>query len=200
MDPEMESRLKTIVEPILENARNGDLDHTFRAVEYGKRLLEREAADENIVIPALYLHDIGWSRVDFSDFTDSAAARKKDSKSFLLHMQKGAEMAGEILEKLDFDSETAGAIATIIAIHDEPKKVHAMKDLSATLVCEADRLDRYGPESLKRYRTMFEGDYFHEKTGQVAEYLRRGLKYWFRTGTARALAKKLAGEMGLFNE
>ncbi len=80
------------------------------------------------------------------------------------------------------------------------KKVHAMNDLSATLICEADRLDRYGPESLKRYRAMFEGNYFHEKGGRVAEYLRRGLKYWFRTRTARKTAERLAGEMGLFDE
>lgn len=71
------------------------------------------------------------------------------------HMQEGAKLAADILDRLACDSAKCDRIVAIIAVHDEPEAVIAMQDINAVLVMEADRLDRYGPESIRRYQAMF---------------------------------------------
>lgn len=115
-------------------------------------------------------------------------------------MKYGAELAKGILEKLSFNPKLSRKIVSIIEIHDEPEKVFAMRSSSATLIIEADRLDRYGPESLLRFSDMFGSTYLMgEHRKETIEYLRNGLKLWFRTQTARALAEKMARDQGLFD-
>ena len=105
-------------------------------------------------------------------------------------------MAAGILERLTCDSARCDRIVAIIAVHDEPEAVIAMQDLNAVLVMEADRLDRYGPESIRRYQAMFGEAY---AAWQEAKVLRlEGLDAWFRTETAKTLSHKLAREIGLF--
>ncbi|HIJ58942.1 MAG TPA: hypothetical protein HPP41_04690, partial [Deltaproteobacteria bacterium] len=70
----------------LERGRPGDVEHTRRVVAYGKTLLDREPGNPQVVIPALIIHDTGWSKVDFSDFVDAPAVDKKDTESVRLHM------------------------------------------------------------------------------------------------------------------
>jgi len=199
MNEMFEKQLLQAVEPYLQSGRKGDREHTLRAVDYGKYLLEREPGDPAIVLPCLYLHDVGWSRVDYQDFVNAAPTQKKDSVSLRQHMQEGAQLAAGILEKLAYDSTRRDRIVAIIAVHDEPEAVIALQDLNATLVLEADRLDRYGPESIRRYQTMFGEAYFAAAAWQEAKAVRlEGLDAWFRTETAKALSRKLAHEMGLF--
>ena len=135
--------------------RGDDWDHTLRAVGYARQLLRTEPGDPDIVLPALYLHDIGWSRVDYSDFTNAPPAQKKNADSVRLHMIRGAEMAAEILEEFGCDPEKSRAIVDIVAVHDDPEKPFQMNDPSAVIVAEADRLDRFGPDSIRRYARMF---------------------------------------------
>jgi uncharacterized protein len=200
MRPAEEKRLKEIVRPILLEGRNGDWEHTLRALEFGRYLLQNEPADEDIVITTLYLHDIGWSRIDFSDFIQASPARKKETQSLALHMQQGALLADGLLQDMGYDPEIRRHIVAIIAVHDEPEKIFAMNDPSATMVVEADRLDRYGQQSMQRYLKMFGPDYTEAAAWQEGKALRLdGLNSWFKTPTARALAHKLAVEMKLFD-
>ena len=200
MLPEKEKRFKEIVRPILLKGRNGDWDHTLRAIEYGRYLLKNEPADEDIVIATLYLHDIGWSQIDFSDFIQASPARKIETQGLALHMQQGARLADELLENMEYDPQTRRRIVAIIAVHDEPDKIFKMNDPSATMVVEADRLDRYGQQSMQRYLKMFGPDYMEANAWQEGKAMRLdGLNTWFKTPTAKTLAHKLAVEMGLFN-
>ncbi len=197
MNEMIEKQLLQAAEPYLQNGRKGDREHTLRAVDYGKYLLEREPGDPGIVLPCLYLHDIGWSRVDYQDFVDAAPAQKINCVSLQQHMQESAKLAADILEKLSYDSARRDRIVAIIAVHDEPETVIAMQDINATLVMEADRLDRYGTESLRRYQVMFGEAYFKAAAWQEVKALRlEGLDAWFRTETAKALSRKLAHEIG----
>ena len=62
---------------------------------------------------------------------------------------------------------------------------------------EADRVDRYGTESLKRYKAMSGIAYLTgDQLKDAKTTLRDGLKKGFRTPTALALATKLVKEMG----
>ena len=168
MNKAIENSIKDTVKPLLEKGRNGDWGHTLRVVEYGRYLLEHEEGDEEIVIPTLYLHDIGWSSINFDDFRHASPERKRKTMSLSLHMKQGAVLAQEILKDLGYDPRKTNTIISIIAIHDEPDKVFAMENPSATLIVEADRMDRYGPESIKRFRTMFGKDYLRGDQWKIA--------------------------------
>jgi len=198
MDKAIENSIKDIVKPLLEKGRNGDWGHTLRVVEYGRYLLQHEEGDEEIVIPTLYLHDIGWSSINFDDFRHASPERKRKTMSLSLHMKYGAVLAKRILDDLGYDPRKINAIISIIAIHDEPDKVFAMGNPSATLIVEADRMDRYGPESINRFAAMFGKNYLMgDQWKQAAAYLREGLELWSRTKTGKALAEKLARDTGL---
>jgi HD superfamily phosphodiesterase len=198
MNKTVEKRIKDAVKPLLEKGRNGDWRHTLRVVEYGRYLLKHEEGDEEIVIPTLYLHDIGWSAINFDDFKHASPERKRKTMSLSLHMKQGAVLAKKILDDLEYDPQKITTIVSIIAIHDEPDKVFAMENPSATLMVEADRMDRFGPESIERFTTMFGKDYLTGDQWKIAAArLRDGLEFWFKTKTGKALAKKLARDTGL---
>ena len=200
MDAGFERELEKTVKPYLERGRSGDYEHTLRAVDYGKELLRHEEGDEGIVIPALYLHDVGWGEVNFQDFIKIASPRqRRNAISVDLHMERGAALAKPILEKLGYDREMTRAIVSIIAVHDRPQKIFAMENPSATLVLEADYLDRFGAKSLSRFETMFKMKPVTEtEKKEAAAYLREGLKMWFKTETAKRMALQLANESGLW--
>ncbi len=200
-DPALERTLIKIVRPMLEKGRNGDWEHTRRTIEYARALLRSEPGDAGIVIPALYLHDTGWSVIDYQDFLNASPAKKKETRSLRRHMEEGARIADRILGELDFDPDNRSRIVAIIAVHDNPEQLLALNDLSATLVMEADRLDRYGERSVKRYEDMFGPEYFKEAAWQEGVTMRReGLKEWFRTPTARSMAHEMAVQIGLIDE
>ena len=84
-----------------------------------------------------------------------------------------------------------------VQFRNRAKFIFAMNNPSATLVLEADRMDRYGLESLKRYKALFGMGYLAGNQLEEAKKTRQnGLKDWFKTPTAIALATKLAREMG----
>ncbi len=200
MTPDMEKAIAAKARPILETGRQGDWDHTLRTVGYARRLLSREDGDTDIVIPALYLHDTGWSAIDYQDFIDAAPAKKKETRSLQLHMEQSAKIATGILNDLLFPPDDQARIVAIISVHDDPDSIFALNDISATLVMEADRLDRYGLSSVQRYQDMFGPDYFKKDAWIQGLAMRReGLKEWFTTKTGKALSQEMAVEMGLFN-
>ncbi|MEA3231741.1 MAG: metal-dependent phosphohydrolase, partial [Thermodesulfobacteriota bacterium] len=81
MTPQLEKTLAAKAGPILEKGRKGDWEHTLRTIEYGRKLLSTEKGEEDIVIPALYLHDTGWSAIDYQDFIKASPAKKKETRS-----------------------------------------------------------------------------------------------------------------------
>jgi len=183
---------------LLMRGRGGDWGHTLRVVEYGRYLLEHEEGDEEIVIPTLYLHDIGWSAINFDDFKHASPERKRKTMSLSLHMNQGAALAKRILDDLGYDQRKITTVISIIAIHDEPDKVFAMENPSATLVVESDRMDRYGPKSINRFKAMFGENYLTGDQWKIAAArLGEGLELWFKTKTGKALAHKLARDTGL---
>jgi len=199
MDKTLENQLRQMVKPYLNRGRPGDYEHTLRTIRYARQLLQHEEGDSDIVIPTLYLHDIGWSQINYEDFISAPlVSQKENAISVDQHMKLGAALAKPILERLGFDLQMTRAIVSIIAIHDRPEKIFAMKNPSATIVFEADYLDKYGPDSLVRFDAMFATMPMTESHKKDAiAHLREGLKQWFRTRTAKSMAVNLARESGL---
>ncbi|MCF8087992.1 MAG: HD domain-containing protein [Desulfotignum sp.] len=200
MDAAFEKRLITKIEPMYKNGREGDWDHILRTVDLCRYLMAHENGDPGIVLPAAYLHDLGWAIVDYADFNAATPGVKTKTTSFLKHMEQGAILAGKILKELSYGEAETREIQSIIKIHDLPEKIFKMNKINATLVVEADRLDRYGKTGIRRFKTMFGKEKISGPYWEEAKKMRReGLGTWFITPTARLLAKKLATEMGLFD-
>jgi len=168
----------------LERGRPGDVEHTRAALAYGKVLLANEGGDPLVVIPTLILHDVGWSRVDFSDFIAAPASAKKDVESIHLHMRYGAQIASDILNDLRWDSMLIQRITAIIAVHDNLEQLQALNDLNATLVFEADWLDKFSPARQERYFRIVRNQ---EAIEELRQFLDENKSRWFRTKTAKRL-------------
>jgi HD superfamily phosphodiesterase len=177
--------------PFLSKGRPGDWNHTLRVIEFGKILAEAEGGDPEIILAALVLHDLGWSQVDYSDFINAPIFQKKDAQSVKDHMVQSTLLARDILEELDFPAEKSELVLRIISHHDQPEIIQSMAEIEATVVFEADRLDRFGPESLKRCRQIFDGDY-PEKS---RDFLAWGAKTWFRTPTGIKMVQELIAQI-----
>jgi HD superfamily phosphodiesterase len=187
-----ESCLKEKARPYLLQGRPDDWDHTLRAIEFGKALLREEKGDPEVVITALVLHDIGWSRVPFDDFVQAPPEKKKETLSLKEHMVQSAVLAREILGPLDFPKDKKDLVLKIIAVHDLPEVIQDLPEPEAVLVMEADRLDRFGEKSLNRYRKMFGENYLREGR----RFLLEGSKTWFRTSTAKRLVQEFLAKTG----
>lgn len=183
----LETLLKEKAYPFLIKGRLEDWDHTLRAVEYGKILAKEEGGDPEIILTALVLHDIGWSLVDFDDFLMSPIFEKQDTQSVQDHMIQGASVVRRILNDLNYPPDKKELVLRIIAYHDRPEAIGSMPEVEATLVFEADRLDRYRGESLERYRKMFGPDYQKKEL----EFLVQGAEIWFRTSTGKRMVREL---------
>jgi len=175
----------------LERGRPGDVEHTRRVVAYGKTLLDREPGNPRVVVPALIIHDTGWSKVDFSDFVDAPAVDKKDTASVRLHMDHGAGIARKILEAVGWDPAITEQIVDIIAVHDAPEKIRASHNLDAALVFEADWLDKYGKASEKRYSEIFSDK---NKIEELNRYLKINKFVFFRSKAAKRLLSEITSE------
>ncbi len=200
MDKSFEKLLIEKIKPLYQKGRDGDWAHVQRMVKFCKYLLKHENGDEDIVLPSAYLHDIGWTAIDFSDFNKATPKVKINSISFTRHMERGAVIAGEILSDFKINQNKIKEIQSVIKVHDLPDMIFKMNNISAILVMEADRLDRYGKTGLSRFKTMFGADKLEGIYWEEAKQVRLdGLKEWFRTKTAIKLSQKLATEMGLFD-
>lgn len=188
---DQERQLWTATLKYLERGRPGDVEHTRRVVAYGKTLLAKEPGNPRVVVPALIIHDTGWSKVDFSDFVDAPAVDKKDTASVKLHMRHGADIAREILEAVGWDPTTTQQIADIIAVHDAPEKIRALHNLDAALVFEADWLDKYGQASQKRYFEIFSDE---GKIEELNRHLEKNKFVFFRSKAAKGLLSEITSK------
>ncbi|MFA6422416.1 MAG: HD domain-containing protein [Candidatus Buchananbacteria bacterium] len=126
-----ELELKKIVKSYFGDSWN--YHHTILAVSWMKKLIKAEGGNPLILVTAMYLHDIGYSKYLNSDnytLADRIKAKKK-------HMIAGAMMAKSILKKLNFSNANIEKIAHLIKIHD---KIFEIKTKNEKMVMEADSL------------------------------------------------------------
>jgi len=83
------------------------INHACRVTEYAEKLLKLEGGDDQIVIGAAVLHDIGIHE----------AERKHNFSSGKYQQIEGPPIAREILKQLEFDPAQIDEICDIIAYH-----------------------------------------------------------------------------------
>jgi len=171
-------RIWDLARPYL-NTRKNDI-HTEISAGFAQRLLAEEGGDEDIVMPAIILHDTGWKKVP-EDIQSKAFGPKTTMPEWnRVHEVEGARIAGDILRKVDYPEEKILEIQEIIKGHDSRKEAISLND---SIVKDADKLWRYSQIAVQINEKRF------GLTAQEGvERLRRNLEPWFLTKSGKRMA------------
>jgi HD superfamily phosphodiesterase len=119
--------------------------HTLYSYGIARQLLRRlPEADEHIVLPAIILHDTGWSTVDEFDAIQAIAPDRDGSYTWAVfqHEKEGARIAREILTELQIPAGEIDQICEIIDGHDTRLTALSLNDM---LVKDSDKVWRVSP-------------------------------------------------------
>ena len=155
--------------------------HTKMSVEFGYKLLKAEGGDEEVVIPAIILHDVGWKKVPEDLQLKGFGPKVTLPELTKIHEDEGAIIAKDILEKINYDSNKAKEILRIVRGHDSRKEPISLND---KLVKDADKLFRYTREYIDIYAEKFE--LTHK---QMYSRYEKKLATWFLTRSGSEIAK-----------
>jgi len=128
-------------EPYLDTRQN-DI-HISLSCDFARRLLAiYPKADEEIVLAAIILHDVGWKMVPEEKQLNAFGPKAKDKKTQRMHETEGVKIAEKILTYLNYDQKKSLEILSIIDGHDTRQEALSLND---QLVKDADKLWRFTP-------------------------------------------------------
>ena len=101
-------------------------------------------AQENIVLPAILIHDIGWSTVDERENLEAISPDRDGSRHHLViqHEKEGAKIAKRILTEVGLPKTDIEEICAIIDGHDTRAEPISIND---AVVKDADKIWRVTP-------------------------------------------------------
>ena len=117
--------------------------HTEISIRFAEMLLEKEGGDENVVMPAIILHDVGWIRVPEDEQHKGFGPEIQSPRVVKKHELEGVGIAKGILEALDYNKEMIAEILAIIEGHDSRKETDSINE---SIVKDADKLWRFSRE------------------------------------------------------
>ncbi len=146
--------MKEIFEKIWETAlpyqdqRNDD-GHARVTLKYAKQLVELEDGNEDIVIPAIILHDIGYSQIlrerRMLIFDRDATNEEREAVRYK-HQSQSVALGEKILKELNYPADMIPEILEIVSKHDTRKGFISKEE---GLVRDADKLWRFSLEGFK---------------------------------------------------
>jgi HD superfamily phosphodiesterase len=179
--------MKEIFQKIWELAlpyqdKRDDPGHAEVALRYATKLVAREKGNEDVIIPAIILHDIGYSQLpkERRMMVFSPGVRDEDRRAVVFeHQIEGIKLAAKILRKVNYPDDLTDEILEIISQHDTRKGFISKNE---GLVRDADKLWRTSrkcflaaearakAEEAKRFEHMEEGikrpKYFYSETAK----------------------------------
>jgi hypothetical protein len=175
----VEERIYQLAKPYL-NTRHNDV-HTDIALDLALRLLEKVKGNRQIVIPAIILHDVGWSRLS-DEILPKAFGPKADMALARIHEEEGVKIAKGILAQVGYDSQYADEILHIIDGHDTRTNAISIDD---EIVRDADRLARYS-------RSLFwlEVEWFQPSPEKLCRELEFLMERWFSLSASKEIARE----------
>jgi len=156
--------------------------HTRISREFAERLLAEEGGEPEVVIPAIVLHDIGWSQVPEDRQLAAFGPNVQDPELTKVHEREGARMAGEILAGLGWPQALVEEIVGIVSGHDTRP---GSRSLNESIVKDADKLFRL---SLRGFPIDC-GRFGLDPAAHLA-WLEERIDDWFFTAAARRLARE----------
>jgi HD superfamily phosphodiesterase len=182
--------MKAIFDRIWELAlpyqdKRDDAGHAEVTLRYAKELAALEKGDEDVMLPAIILHDVGWSQLEKERrllIFDKDAKDEDKCNVQIEHQYKSIIIAAGILREVDYPEELTKEILEIISQHDTRKGFISKNE---GLVRDADKLSRTSKEGFAsgkrrgkpvddaQLKKMEEGinkpDYFYsERARQIA--------------------------------
>lgn len=109
-------------------------------------------ADRDVVLPAIILHDTGWSRVPEGEVLEAIRPGGDRPDLVILHEKEGAAIATEVLAELGRDPAHIAEIVEIIDGHDSRLTALSLND---SLVKDADKLWRLTPHGVDTVMDWF---------------------------------------------
>lgn len=173
-------RMLLLAQPYLDT-RNNDL-HVRTACRFAQRLLEVIRADDQVVIPAVLLHDLGWKAIPEELQLTAYGPTIKDPALNRRHELEGVRIAREILRELNYDEERTDQILNIIEGHDSRKVALSVDD---ALVKDSDKLWRFSKEGF-----YFDQSRFGIPALEYAHWISRQIDEWFFNGPAKEIARE----------
>lgn len=120
-----------------------DEGHAEKVASFAIELCKLFKANENIVIPAATLHDIGYYGMEKSLLKNLMAGKLSEEETKQIkdkHMEKGAILAKQILEKVRYNPEMIKVIVKIIENHDLGGECSSVEE---KIIRDADKLWRF---------------------------------------------------------
>ncbi|GAA1785888.1 hypothetical protein GCM10009712_36620 [Pseudarthrobacter sulfonivorans] len=182
LDPDL-AALWEFAAPLLR-VRNNDA-HTLYAFGLASALLDAHPeADAAVVLPAIMLHDIGWSQVPPSEVLSAIAPGGGRPDLVLLHEKEGARLAAEILAECSYDALKIPAVLEIIDGHDSRREALSIED---AIVKDADKTWRLSPHGIDTVM-----DWFGLDRGQALRLCSQRVHSHLFTAEAKAMARALS--------
>lgn len=110
------------------------IDHINRVLGYALKIMKKEGGDPEIITASVCIHDL---------------SRNIDRRG-PEHGLKSAEMAKEILKKINFPREKIEKVCECIALHDDKINPKKRKTIESQILYDADNLDIFGPVGVAR--------------------------------------------------
>lgn len=174
------SKLFVLAEPYL-NVRHNNI-HTKISYIFAQQLLKHLGGRPEIVLPAIILHDVGWSAVPTEKHLLAFGPKEIDEELRRIHEVEGAKIAGRILEKVPLAQKERQEICRIIESHDSGENPLTLEE---KLVKDADKLWRFSPEGF-----TIDCQRFNLDAKEYWEMLQNLLNLWFFTDLGKELARK----------
>ena len=129
-------KILKLAEPYYKKGRAAEKLHHLVVTEMMQGILkEIKNVDEDVMIAASLLHDIGYSKIPQDE--RSAHWNKNVKRD---HMIFGANLAKKILKKVNFPEAKIKKVTEMIATHDNPELGLKIKTKETKLLKEADIL------------------------------------------------------------
>lgn len=179
--------IKPIYQKIFQKAKpflctRKNLIHTKIALRYALTLLKHEKGNEEVVIPAILLHDVGWKAIPEHLHLTAFGPNPSNPKLARVHEIEGAKNAKVILEELHYPSEKVKEIVRIIQGHDSRRRSISASD---RIVKDADKLTRYSRKGM-----AIDSKRFNVPMETHIRFLKDQIDKWFFLPTARMMARK----------
>jgi HD superfamily phosphodiesterase len=146
------------------------------------KLLKSEKGDEDVVIPAVLLHDVGWKMIPAKLHLTAFGPNPSNPKLTRIHEVEGAKIAGAILKDLQYPFQKIKEICRIIRGHDTRKRPISRND---RIVKDADKLWRYSRKGM-----AVDLDRFQIPRREYLIFLEAITNHWFLTPTGREVARR----------
>jgi len=174
----------------LAKGRDIDLIHTRISTDFAWRLLkEGIKGNEDIVIPAIMFHDIGYSQIDDKDIYKKTTFPDKANTLYdihvkELHLTEGERLTEKILKELNYPEHLIKPIKEIVRTHEDLQgNKPDQSNINRSIVSDADKLYRYTAHNITSAMSLHGTD-----KKDVFEFIYENIDKWLCLDISKRIA------------